>query len=166
MIETTQPPQPLPGLTLKIVVPVLEEALAEAVAGMEVLPVTYMIPPPAVDLVMEAEISDRDPLQTDTKTHLMDDSLEVRGRTEVKQPLKGIVFYVLLIFAKRKEKKEIPCRRPTFRAVSRNFFFNVCCCDDAHGQVLAYKMYIMYKCQKWSFRRSYYSCVSHFSSLM
>lgn len=69
-------------------VPVLEEALAEAVAGMEVLPVTYMIPPPAVDLVMEAEISDRDPLQTDTKTHLMDDSLEVRGRTEVKQPLK------------------------------------------------------------------------------
>ena len=38
---------------------------------------------------------------------------------------------------------EMPCRRPTFRAVSRNFFFNVCCCDDAHGQVLlAYKMCI------------------------
>lgn len=46
------------------------------------------------------------------------------------------------LFLQRK-KNEIPCRRPTFRAVSRNFFFNVCCCDDAHGQVLlAYKMCI------------------------
>ena len=107
MIETIQPPQPLLGLlTPKIVVPVLEEALlAEAVALP--FPVTYMIPPPVVDLVMEAEISDHQgPRQTDMKTHLMDDSLEVRGRTEVKQPLKGIVFYVLLIFAKRKEKKK------------------------------------------------------------
>ena len=62
--------------------------------GPEVLPVTYMKLPPAVDLVMEAEISDhRDPLQTDTKTHLMDGSLEVRGRTEVKQPLKGKIYF-------------------------------------------------------------------------
>ena len=70
--------------------------------GPEVLPVTYMKLPPAVDLVMEAEISDRDPLQTDTKTHLMDDSLEVRGRTEVKQPLKGKIYS---------------------SAISRNYFF-------------------------------------------
>jgi len=87
VIETIQPPQPLLGLlTPKIVVPVLEEALlAEAVALP--FPVTYMIPPPVVDLVMEAEISDhRGPRQTDMKTHLMDGSLEVRGHTEVKQP--------------------------------------------------------------------------------
>ena len=92
MIETIQPPQPLQGLLIpKIVVPVRE---AEVVpVGPEVLPVTYMKLPPAVDLVMEAEISDhRDPLQTDTKTHLMDGSLEVRGRTEVKQPLKGKIY--------------------------------------------------------------------------
>ena len=102
MIETIQPPQPLQGLLIpKIVVPVRE---AEVVpVGPEVLPVTYMKLPPAVDLVMEAEISDhRDPLQTDTKTHLMDGSLEVRGRTEVKQPLKGKIYS---------------------SAISRNYFF-------------------------------------------
>jgi hypothetical protein len=89
VIETIQPPQPLLGLlTPKIVVPVLEEVLlAEAVALP--FPVTYMIPPPVVDLVMEAEISDHQgPRQTDMKTHLMEGSLEVRGHTEVKQRLK------------------------------------------------------------------------------
>lgn len=94
VIETIQPPQPLLGLlTPKIVVPVLEEALlAEAVALP--FPVTYMIPPPVVDLVMEAEISDHQgPRQTDMKTHLMEGSLEVRGHTEVKQRLKGKIYF-------------------------------------------------------------------------
>ena len=47
------------------------------------------------------------------------------------------------LFLQRKKMKYHAIDRPTFRAVSRNFFFNVCCCDDAHGQVLlAYKMCI------------------------
>ena len=55
---------------------------------MVVLPVTYT-KPAAVDLVMEAGISGQAPPRVDMKIHLMEDSPEVRGRIEAKQPLKG-----------------------------------------------------------------------------
>ena len=82
VIETIQPPQPLPVLIPRIAVLVLAEE------GEMWLPVTYT-KPAAVDLVMEAGISGQAPPRVDMKTHLMEDSPEVRGRIEAKQPLKG-----------------------------------------------------------------------------
>ena len=88
VIESIQPPpQPHQGSTLRIVDldPVAD--LGVVLAETEVFPVTYT--KPEVDLVMEAEISVRGPLQVDTTTLLMAGNPEPRGHIEANPLLKG-----------------------------------------------------------------------------
>ena len=88
VIESIQPPpQPHQGSTLRIVDldPVAD--LGAVLVETEVFPVTYT--KPEVDLVMEAEISVRGPLQVDTTTLLMAGNPEPRGHIEANPLLKG-----------------------------------------------------------------------------
>lgn len=80
------PPQPHQGSTQRIVDlgPVADPGAV--LVETEVFPVTYT--KPEVDLVMEAEISVRGPLQVDTTTLLMAGNPEPRGHIEASPLLK------------------------------------------------------------------------------
>ena len=87
VIESIQPPQPHQGSTQRIADPVPVADPGAVLVETEVFPVTYT--KPEVDLVTEAGISGRGPLQVDTTTLPMAGSPEPRGRIEANPLLKG-----------------------------------------------------------------------------